>query len=259
MKRFYSNSFLEISRYFEAVAVLTEYQNPAHSEEILKDKVRSILRERLEDLIKVCTDVELNYSLMHLQRMEEALSEPEYTIGQCALSIRELQRRIDDEMSSILLMLIPQNRIEYYEGSNLFGQEVSDKFPSAVIDIEEAGKCFATGRYTACVFHLMRVMEIGVKFLGTKMQIPLASEKEWGKILDGINGKMKIMTSGFGKLTARKKAKRDKYSAVVAHLTHVKDAWRNRVMHPKDSYTDEQAEEVFRFVKVYMNYLAKEF
>lgn len=176
-------------------------------------------------------------------------------------SLIALQERIHDDFKNTVLIRIPAERASYYMATSLFGQEVADKFPLAANDIEEAGKCLALGRYTACVFHLMRVMEIGVKFLGRKMQVPLTDEKTWDAILRDLNTKIKGITSGSsgGKLTGRKKAKRDKYAAAVAHLTHVKDAWRNRVAHPKDSYTDEQAEEVFRFVKTYMRYLAKEF
>ncbi len=40
------------------------------------------------------------------------------------------------------------------------------KYFPPVRDIEEAGKCFALGRYAASVFHSLQVVEIGVIELG---------------------------------------------------------------------------------------------
>ena len=36
-----------------------------------------------------------------------------------------------------------------------------------------------------------------------------------------------------------------KYAAISSNLYHVKLAWRNEVMHPKQTYTEEEALEVF--------------
>ena len=90
------------------------------------------------------------------------------------------------------------------------------------------------------------------------MRVKVPEEKEWQKIMDEINGAMKRMNTPPKKMTPRMKARRDKYAAVVAHLTNVKNAWRNRVMHPKDTYTEEEAERIFNNAKDFMTYLAAE-
>jgi hypothetical protein len=56
--------------------------------------------------------------------------------------------------------------------------------------------------------------------------------------------------------TSRKKVRRNRYAEASAHLRIVKDAWRNDVMHPKESYTEEEAERVFRNVKDFMVHMA---
>ena len=48
-------------------------------------------------------------------------------------------------------------------------------------DIAEAGKCLGVGRPTASVFHLMRVMEIGVPRFGDVLGVKLADEKNLAK------------------------------------------------------------------------------
>jgi hypothetical protein len=57
-------------------------------------------------------------------------------------------------------------------------------------DIAEAAKCLALGRTTACVFHLMRVMEMAVVRLGKKLKVTVRDKHDkelaWGPILGNI-------------------------------------------------------------------------
>jgi len=99
-------------------------------------------------------------------------------------------------------------------------------------------------------------MEIGVQYLGKKLRIPDTHEKEWQAILNSVNGALRRMSNPATPLTSRQKAKRDSYAKAAAHLENVKNAWRNNVMHPKASYTSEEAEEVLQAVKTYMQHLA---
>ena len=123
---------------------------------------------------------------------------------------------------------------------------VEDKFPSSAEDVSEAAKCLALDLNTACVFHLMRAMEQTLKHLATALGIPNV-EKEWGKLLWDIDGKIKSMPLG---------KDRDCWSESRANLYHVKQAWRNSTMHPKQTYTNTQARDVFNAVRAFMQQLA---
>jgi hypothetical protein len=113
-------------------------------------------------------------------------------------------------------------------------------------DLDEACNCLALARATACVFHLMRAMEEAVKILGTKLGVTNV-EKEWGKILSDIGAKIEAMPKG---------QSRDEWSACHVNLYHVKQAWRNSTMHPKETYTTEQAKEVLDAVFAFLKQLA---
>ena len=78
----------------------------------------------------------------------------------------------------------------------IFGKDIADKFPNHVGDMLEAGNCFMLGRNTACVFHLMRVMEAAVQGFGTKLGVPLVYDLERQTILDRLNPPIKPMNSG---------------------------------------------------------------
>jgi hypothetical protein len=126
---------------------------------------------------------------------------------------------------------------------------VNKKFPAIQYDIVEAGNCYASGRSTAVVFQLMRIMEVGVQEFGKKLGVALATEKNWQNILDEINKAIKAL---YPKDLVTKE-----FAALSANPYSVKLAWRNEVMHPKDTYTLEEADNLIRQVKIFMEQLAK--
>lgn len=159
----------------------------------------------------------------------------------------EIGSRLEDEILSLNFYCMPKMSSEYYNPAEpLFGASVANRIPEASDDVSEAGKCFAVGRYTASAFHLMRAMEVAVKVLSSELGIENV-EREWGKLLSDIAKAIEPM---------RKGEKRDEWSAVHANLYHVKQAWRNKTMHPKRTYTEEEAREVFDAMKAFMRQLA---
>jgi hypothetical protein len=162
--------------------------------------------------------------------------------------LSQLHRTIGWEMEENFFLHLEPSTVAYYEQKEpLFGKEVADKFPRLTEDIAEAGKSLAVARYTAAVFHLMRIMELTVQMFGKKLGVTLVGEKVWQVILDQINVAIKNMPA---KTSAQKKKQAD-FAAAAAHLFNVKLAWRNPVMHPKKTYTADEAMEVFGHVKAW--------
>jgi len=152
--------------------------------------------------------------------------------------IDDLQRRLLDRADSIFCLTLSMADRALYEPSQpLFGAEIEAKFSNKSEDIAEAGKCLALVRPTAAVFHLMRVMEIGVRRFGDVLGVTLADDKNWQNILDEINKAIRALD--------QKAMLTKKYAAASAHLYNVKLASRNEVMHPKQTYTPDEATKVF--------------
>ena len=149
--------------------------------------------------------------------------------------------------SRMVLVLGDQNTVYLASDEPPFGQSVDDAFPKASEEISEAAKCLALKRNTAAVFHLMRAMELAVQRLAEALGKSNPSEKVWGFILADIHTAIEAMPKG---------PERDAWSASHAHLYHVKQAWRNDTMHPKTTYTEQQAQDVFDAVKSFMCHLA---
>ncbi|MBV1918794.1 MAG: hypothetical protein KUG65_12150 [Sphingomonadaceae bacterium] len=173
---------------------------------------------------------------------------------QIAFTLHSLHTTLTDELRSVHFVSIVNDHIEYLDDDiSVFGEAVDKKFPKMVGDISEAAKCLAFGRNTACVFHLMRVMEHCVQRLGRKLKVKVdVDTATWYKIGNGINKAVSAMHAQ----TAAQQAKKQKYALAYANLDGVRMAWRNDVMHPKATYTEEEARNVFSHVGAFLKSLA---
>ncbi len=169
------------------------------------------------------------------------------TNRQVAEHIATLDKVMRFEMQNHIFFFLSPELAEYYDSPELLGADVLSKFPDLRYDIVEAGNCYALGRSTAVVFHLMRIMEVGVQALGAKLGVSLANEKNWQNILDEVNKAIKALS---------KSASTVEMSEVAANLYSVKVAWRNEVMHPKDWYGQDEAKNLIALVKIFMQQLA---
>jgi hypothetical protein len=171
------------------------------------------------------------------------------TADQMRQNLAELNNSIRWEMQTCFFFYMPWEQVKFYDQKELFGAEVIARFPSIQFDMVEAGNCCAMGRGTACVFHLMRVMEIGVQEFGKKLDVQLAvGDTPWQKILDQVNKAIKALP--------QKATGAVEMGQAAANLYAVKLVWRNEVMHPNDKYTLEEAKDLIGQVKLFMGQLA---
>lgn len=162
--------------------------------------------------------------------------------------LNTLSRTLSAQLQSRLVVVFDSKNSQYMVSDEPpFGREVADAFVKSSEEILEAAKCLALRRNTACVFHLMRAMEIAVARLAESIPTGKPTDKEWGKILSDIGAAIEAMPKG---------ADRKHWSESHSLLYHVKESWRNETMHPKKTYTDEQAQAVFDAVKSFMVHLA---
>jgi len=102
--------------------------------------------------------------------------------------LKELRNRLTDDAETIQFLRVQPEHVRLYESADLFGEKVSNSFPNAIDDIADAGKCLALGQGTATVFHLSRVMEVGLKALAGSLGIPYAPS--WESYLKQINAQL---------------------------------------------------------------------
>lgn len=158
------------------------------------------------------------------------------------LLIRELVGAVSAEMDARVLLALLGDEARTFEPTEpLFGERVDRLLPDAAFDIEEAGKCLALDRYTACVFHLMRAVEVGLRAACDSLNATIVNRHGeglgWGMLTANLDKAISAMPKG---------EERDAWQKIPALLHSVNRAWRTKTAHPKATYTKEEADVVWR-------------
>ncbi len=129
---------------------------------------------------------------MAAEELAEGLLAGEVTWRVVAEEMRQLQRTFGRELKSIRVFALKRDDAWYFDKAlDAFGQKAVDVFPSAVPEIDEAGKCIALGRAPAAVFHLMRIAEIGLRALAPLVGIT-DPNPDWGAVIRKIDEEVKL-------------------------------------------------------------------
>lgn len=217
-------------------------------------RVQAVTKAALDSVREVCKLTGLERVEPELGRLEQLIWPPDGIpiVGgtATAAAIAHLISRLQDELNERHFVRVTDASL--YDRPDLFGHEVAKKFKTAVSDIENAGNCVALEQGTACVFHLMRAMEVAVRQLSKRLKVTITPQTTWRQMTNLMDDKIKKMPER----TEHLKRKKNDWEAARTNLHHVGSVWRNNTMHPASSYTPSQAADVLRAVHVFMTALA---
>lgn len=218
------------------------------------ESTKDAIRETIRDLRGNLESLELPVAVKQLDRITVSLgANVPVTMGNLAHATTELSARMEDELETSLVLQIPRERSPYFEKTDGFGSGVGTRFPDVAFDLEEAHTCYALGRYTAAIYHTMRVLEVGLQELAADLRVSVPDSKNWQVLLDNCRTAIKALPRS----TGDEKKQLGQRQATVAHLQSVKDAWRNDTMHPRAQYTEPQARDILTNAKALMASLAE--
>jgi len=174
-----------------------------------------------------------------------------------------LQECIQADLEKRHFLYIPPERIRWSEqlrSKEDHWQKIWHQFPSARYDSKEAAFCYSLERNTACVFHAMRVAEIGLRALARRMKVKLPKKKrlewaEWQDMLREMNAIAERVAQS--KAGPKRQELLEFYRGALGQFYGFKDEYRNQVMHSRKSYDQFQAASVLTHVKDFMSKLAE--
>jgi hypothetical protein len=221
---------------------------------------KETIRRAVDDVRLELKKVGAKLSLMTAERLLKKLNGKQLNYRTLNEILVSLDERVRDELSLVKLYVIEATKSSYFEPVKPhFGDEVEQNFPTAVFEIEEAGRCFALSRHTASVFHLMRTMEVGIRAVARCLSIPdplKAADKNWGSILRDVKLGLEERGGNTPAKTWANSTDKQFFEMAFASLDAVRSGWRNSTMHVESKYTDEEAEHIFGAVKGFMRKLA---
>jgi hypothetical protein len=135
-----------------------------------------------------------------------------------------------------------------------------DRFPDAVMDVEEMRKCFALSRYAGCVFHSVHVIEHGL--IAISQWLPGLNDPKagWGSVTGELE---RIVNLPHPKRSPFEQTHFVFIEQVNALMKALKFAWRNKISHASGKlhvlspdFAPEIAEEIMMASRGFMRQLA---
>ena len=191
------------------------------------------------------------FAILAINRLLEAMKNPETKLWGVGELLRDLQRRISDESSRQLYFRVSQDAVILLAKPLDGWTQTMARFHGAEEDIREAGACISVDRWTASVFHSMRILEHGLGALAGKFGV-LFTRESWHKVIQGIEDAIAALREKPG-LDDHDRENIMRCSSAAAELRYFKDAWRNHVMHARSSYDSYQASSIYVHVRDFMN------
>jgi hypothetical protein len=245
------NEALEFSKAVSDLWLMENICDRSASLELDEQQVRDTklnVQNVLENIKRICVRSNLGEAIgPELDRFQAALqSKP---LADLAQRCDHLRNRLLDELAQEFYFQVHRQDVQLYKQSAPFGEAVAKKFNRAAADIQNAGNCLALQQPTACVFHLMRAVEIAVRQLSKRLNVTITPQSTWRQMTGQMDPKIKSMPAA----TESQKRKKNNWEAASMNLHHVGSVWRNNTMHPAASYTQDEARDVFTATRVFMN------
>ena len=255
MQRFRAASFgvvmASLGRATEAINVSNFYgiaKDDASDRAMIQDALKEVGPELLElPLSRVLRD--------QFERLVKSINRADG--AELAILVREFANNLMVELSSSwFLMVFADNREHYEQRRPAFGEPVALAFIEASGDIAAASRCLALDEWTACVFHLMRVLEHGLRTMAEIVGLPsdAMQHENWKNIIDQIEKKIREMEAL--PKTPEKVIRIQILSEAALQFRYFKDAWRNHVSHAHASYDNHTVPLVFVHVRAFMQHMA---
>src|SRR5262249_12565292 len=125
-----------------------------------------------------------------------------------------------------------------------------------------AVRTFALDEWDSSVFHAMRVLEHGLRWLAGQfpnltLRKPVELEN-WESIIGNIQARIDEELKRNAPRTTQRDSDLAFYGKAAAEFRYFKDAWRNHVMHSRnDPYDEYEAGRVLEHVATFMAILAE--
>lgn len=180
------------------------------------------------------------------------------------------------ELSHILRLLEDRIRVESFfrydmgkanllrEVPEQWGQTLASFYMTddLITEIRAGVDCFALGYFTASIFHMMRVAEVGLRALAKERGVVLPKDKpieygNWQEILREVDKKVKEIGGTMPAGQAKDRALAFYNDALIC-LNALKDIFRNQTMHVRYVFNEPEALRAMRMTNDFMEKLGWE-
>ncbi len=218
------------------------------------------------DIYQICKDTQLTVSARSIDRAIEEMTQKTPTFGEAQQHLESWFKCFTAELETQQFFLVlpylspylPPSRDSEPVPRSPFNSLMArlKSFPDARHDAFEAGCCIALRRFSAGVYHLMRVAEHGLVSVAADLNVPDEKlSKGWDGCLTGIQSGINLISST--KPTTDWQSDVKKYSDLCTWFISMKSGWRNPVSHVPRIYSEESALGIFAVTTSLFDHLTR--
>lgn len=252
MLKFAAVAFYDASLRLKTIEIIlqgVEGRYEGGHREDLPDAPRRDIAKHLRELKDIVASINMTMTVRGIAPVLEAMEgNGSIGIGWSRHQLNGIVHRARDELMDVEAFVLDKSEQRYFDPKEpLFGAKFASDFQTdGVFELDEAAKCFALGRPTACVFHVMRLMEVALEAIRKCLAIPdpiKDAERNWGVILRKVKEAIDP-PKGASPRTWSAPTEKALFEEIYVSLDAVRNAWRNATMHVEKKYTDEEAEHI---------------
>lgn len=175
--------------------------------------------------------------------------------NEVALMIRELQVRIHEDLEERIMFVIPGDKAPFVDAAWLENGAIATSFPTTALpEMRAAARCYAYGEDTACMFHLMRVVDFGLRRVAESIMGVDYSPVNWNAVGSAIQTKME---QKYQKKPAEWKKAEPFYAGILMDIQAISRGHRNAVIHDLEkNYAERDSRYMLTVVQAFMEHLA---
>lgn len=258
---FGADSFMGAVRILDIIScVLSQKAVSGHAAAMVRDTEdegrKNFLLDRLIEFEKYAEALDATVSVKEAQALGNNFYK--LTVGDAAGLLSHLSATFNRELGPRRILFISQGREAYFGQTveSFVGETWTSEMFVVKDDLEEALNCYAVGSWTACVFHLMRVMEAAVRQWAASRKVKATvvtknrrlKDLMWHEVSDALRQRIDAMPRS----TVKQNETRQRNFVVLATLDSVREAWRNPTMHPAAKYDGGEAKTVLHAVQGFL-------
>lgn len=253
-------NLLDVVRYCRAF-LETEASRPVFGSvpiNIVPYPQRDMLRQFLTSTESICTKHEIRSALDRIARIKTLLDNPNCTYPEMIRQYQTLYENIEDDLRLRRFWYFSSAKVELATTASDIPFKDGPDLAQARYEWAQAQWAYGFELNTACVFHLMRLSELGLRALGRKLGITLKRAiefEDWKPILVAVDKKLADLEN---EPRTEERARDLKfYSDAGKELLYFKNLWRDGGAHAREVYDENDAKKAMDRVYDFMKLLAE--
>lgn len=225
--------YVGISRLHRYIRMLEEFTDEPDSRLVFSEQLKRLKQDG--EQVALCLDA-LRFSdtpnvVSCLQTFSGSLKN--LTREQMILQARQLEHAIQSDTQRLALVVLRKDQDAVIADLNRLANH---SFPEAAEDAASAGDCYQIGAFDACVFHLLRVLERGLRKMAGELRVPSFHSgkidlRNWGTLIKEMEVAIRELPNG----TPEESERKERLTSVATHFWFVKNVWRNVYYHVRNS------------------------